>query len=45
MKKYGNYGIFLGPIWKRDKRADFLNTKKVDSQAKVSIKWKNKKER
>ena len=33
--------LFLSPIWKREKRSDFLNTKKSDSQEKISQKWKN----
>lgn len=31
---------FIPPIWRREKRADFLNTKKPRSQAKISMKWK-----
>lgn len=31
---------FVPPMWKREKRADFLNTKKPKSQAKISMKWK-----
>ncbi|MBR6033331.1 MAG: spore germination protein, partial [Clostridia bacterium] len=33
--------LFLLPIWKRDKRADFLNTKRIKSQEKISRKWRN----
>lgn len=32
--------VFLPPIWKREKRSDFLNTKKIRSQDKISRKWK-----
>lgn len=31
---------FLSPVWKREKRADFLNTKKSNTQEKISRKWK-----
>lgn len=31
---------FIPPMWKREKRADFLNTKKQKSQDKISMKWK-----
>ncbi len=31
---------FVKPIWKREKRADFLNTKKPSSENKISMKWK-----
>lgn len=31
---------FVPPMWKREKRADFLNTKKQKSQSKISMKWK-----
>ena len=31
---------FIKPIWKREKRADFLNTKKPYSEDKISMKWK-----
>lgn len=32
--------LFLTPIWKREKRSDFLNTKRTKSQEKISRKWK-----
>lgn len=28
------------PMWHREKRADFLKTKKPKSQQKISMKWK-----
>ena len=31
---------FIPPMWHREKRAGFLNTKKPKSQAKISRKWK-----
>lgn len=33
-------GYFLSPIWRREKRNDFLNTKRVNKEAKISMKWK-----
>ena len=33
-------GIFNAPIWKREKRADFLDTKREERQEHVSMKWK-----
>ena len=31
---------YVAPIWRREKRADYLNTKKETSQAHVSRRWK-----
>lgn len=31
---------FIPPMWQREKRADFLNTKHSRSQDKISMKWK-----
>jgi len=31
---------FIPPMWRREKRADFLNTKHSRSQGKISMKWK-----
>ena len=31
---------FLHPMWNREKRANFLYTKKPKSQEKISMKWK-----
>lgn len=31
---------FMKPIWKREKRADFLNTKRPKEEHKISMKWK-----
>lgn len=33
-------GIFTAPTWKREKRADFLDTKKIEKQEHISMKWK-----
>ncbi len=33
---------FLKPIWRREKRADFLNTKKQRAQKHISMKWRYK---
>lgn len=32
--------FFLKPVWKREKREDFLNTKKEESQKHISRKWR-----
>ena len=31
---------FVPPMWHREKRADFLNTKQPNSQGKISMRWK-----
>ena len=31
---------FIPPMWHREKRADFLNTKHSRSQGKISMSWK-----
>lgn len=33
-------GVMLSPAWKRENRADFLNTKRQKRQEKISMKWK-----
>ena len=33
-------GYFVVPIWKQEKRADYLDTKKEKAQDKISMKWK-----
>ena len=36
-----NYnGLLLSPFWKREHRADFLNTKRPKEQPNISMKWK-----
>ena len=35
-----NSSYTLKPIWKREHRNQFLNTKKPDSEEKISMKWK-----
>lgn len=35
-------GFFLTPTWKREKRADFLDTKRKDRQEHISMKWRYK---
>ena len=35
-------GYIVYPTWKQEKRADFLNPKKIKSQDKISMKWKYK---
>ncbi|MCI9366330.1 MAG: spore germination protein [Clostridia bacterium] len=38
-----NTGFFLSPIWKRENRRSFLNTKRQKKQENISLKWKNSK--
>lgn len=33
-------GYFLPPIWKREYRANYVSPKKINSQEKISMKWK-----
>ena len=33
-------GIFTAPTWKREKRANFLDTKRAEKQEHISMKWK-----
>lgn len=33
--------FFLNPLWKTEKRPDFLNTKRKYSENSVTMKWKN----
>lgn len=35
-----NSGYFLNPIWQREKRSDYLNTKRRFKQDSFSMKWK-----
>lgn len=35
-----NSGIFVEPVWKREKRNNYLNTKKPDLQEHISMKWR-----
>ena len=37
-----NQTYLLKPVWKREKRSDFLNTKKPNVQDKISMKWREK---
>lgn len=38
----GQNGYLLNPMWRREKRADFLDTKRQNSQEHISMKWKYK---
>ena len=40
LSKVGTSGYFFSPMWRREKRSDFLNTKRVNKQNKISMKWK-----
>ena len=42
MSSIRNQGYLLSTVWKREKRADFLNTKKPIVQDKLSMKWRDK---
>ena len=35
-----DFSYFVKPIWKREKRADFLKTKRPALENKISMKWK-----
>lgn len=37
-------GYFISPIWRREKRPDYLNSKKVNSQEHISMEWRYRKE-
>lgn len=38
--KINTGGFFLSPAWKREKRPDFLNTKRENLQKHISMRWK-----
>lgn len=40
LSKIDNSGYFLNPIWQREKRSDYLNTKRRFKQDSFSMKWK-----
>ncbi|MGM9552409.1 MAG: spore germination protein [Clostridia bacterium] len=40
MKTERFFGVFLQPIWKRERRSDFQNPKRTFKEAKISRKWK-----
>ena len=35
-----NQGLYLNPVWKREKRSEYLNTKKPAIEDKISMKWR-----
>ena len=35
-----NQGLYMPPVWKREKRSSFLNTKKPNSENTISMKWR-----
>ncbi len=35
-----NQGIHLNPVWGREKRDSYLNTKKPDLEKTISMKWR-----
>ncbi len=40
LTKIVNTGYFSNPIWKREKRTDTLNTKRLHKQEHISMKWR-----
>ena len=38
----GKNGFFLKPTWQREKRSDFLDTKRHRRQEHISMKWRYK---
>ena len=40
LSEIGNNSYFLKPVWRREKRASFLKTKKPSAQDKISMKWR-----
>lgn len=40
LKNLKSIGLILPPIWKREYRASFLGTKKLQKQQEISMKWK-----
>lgn len=40
LSNIGTSGYFFSPYWKREKRSDFLNTKRSNKQNSISMKWK-----
>ena len=39
-----NNGFFVKPVWKREKRSNFLNTKRPQVEPKYSMSWYTPKE-
>lgn len=40
LSKIGTNGYFFSPMWQRERRSDYLNTKRMKKQADLSMKWK-----
>jgi spore germination protein KA len=38
---FKNTGFYLKPIWKREKRDNYLNTKRPELENKISMTWRN----
>lgn len=36
-----NNGFFFKPMWNREKRGNYLKTKRINKQAPISMKWKD----
>ena len=37
--------IFMSPIWKNEKRPDYLSPKNIKQEPRISIRWKNKRKK
>ena len=37
---YNNDGLYINPVWAREKRNSFLNTKKPNIEEQISMKWR-----
>ena len=40
LSNVGTSGYFFSPYWRREKRSDFLNTKRTNKQDHISMRWK-----
>ena len=36
-----NESLYMEPVWKREKKSSYLNTKKPSSEDHISMKWRN----
>ena len=39
-KLSNNNGLYIEPVWAREKRSSIFNTKKPDSEEQISMKWR-----
>ena len=40
LSEVSSSGYFFSPVWRREKRSDFLNTKRANKQDTISMNWK-----